>query len=250
VKRLPEHFDPSNADEAYIAGLLQDVKPFDPSAARMQRVWSALERSPSRRPRVRMRGPVVAGLLICAATVASATLPDVWQRWQRRSDADTPIATETSSTATAVKSAHRRVPVAAPAPIAGVEPVADMRPAEPSANAVAPAPAPSIALRKSTPPRSPAPTTPAVDSATSSMLMIEAMRERRAGNLKHARDLAAEYRAKNPSGALYEEALALSLQAAAVLGDDDAKQLAKVYLERYPSGRFRAQAQRVFDGAH
>jgi hypothetical protein len=44
---------------------------------------------------------------------------------------------------------------------------------------------------------------------------------------------------------LQEEALALSIEAAAGLGDDEARSLAVLYLRRYPNGRFRAQAQRV-----
>jgi hypothetical protein len=82
------------------------------------------------------------------------------------------------------------------------------------------------------------------------MLMIEAMRERRAGNLARALGLASAYRTQNPGGALDEEALALSLQAAAVLGDEEAKPLARLYVQRYPGGRFRAQAQRVLDSTH
>ena len=79
--------------------------------------------------------------------------------------------------------------------------------------------------------------------------MVEAIRERRAGNVARARELATEYRTKNPGGALHEEALALSVETTAALGDADAKQLAGLYLQRYPRGRFRAQAQRVMDKA-
>jgi Tfp pilus assembly protein PilF len=75
--------------------------------------------------------------------------------------------------------------------------------------------------------------------------MVEALRERRAGNLARARELSSEYRLKYPAGALQEEALALSIEAAAALGDDEARRLSASYLQRYPQGRFRAQAQRV-----
>jgi hypothetical protein len=75
--------------------------------------------------------------------------------------------------------------------------------------------------------------------------MVEAMRERRAGNLARARELSSEYRLKYPGGALQEEAFALSIEAAAALGDDEAHRLAASYLQRYPQGRFRAQALRV-----
>jgi hypothetical protein len=122
--------------------------------------------------------------------------------------------------------------------------------AEAAALPAAPPPRSEALARKSTSTKSNAAPAQPADSPTSGMLMIEAMRERRAGNLARALDLASTYRAQNPSGALYEEALALSFQAAAVLGDEEAKPLARLYVQRYPGGRFRAQAQRVLDNAH
>lgn len=75
--------------------------------------------------------------------------------------------------------------------------------------------------------------------------MVEAMRARRNGNFARVRDLSSEYRVKYPSGGLHEEALALSIEAAVALGDADATRLASLYLQRYPQGRFRGQAQRA-----
>ena len=79
--------------------------------------------------------------------------------------------------------------------------------------------------------------------------MVEALRERRAGNLARARELSTEYRARYPRGALQEEALALSIEGAAASGDEEAKRLSATYLQLYPRGRFRAQAQRVIDAS-
>ena len=241
MKRLPEQFDPESADEAYIAGLLHDVRPFEPSTDQMHRVWTALERAPSRRPRRRLRGPVIAGLILCGATVASATLPRVWNRWSRASVEVTPAPVVVMATA-----APRRVPPAAPLPPAVLtDPASDV-----AALPAAPPPRSETLARKTTSAKSNAMPAQPADSPTSGMLMIEAMRERRAGNLARALELASAYRTQNPGGALYEEALALSFQAAAVLGDEEAKPLARLYVQRYPGGRFRAQAQRVLDNAH
>jgi Tfp pilus assembly protein PilF len=116
---------------------------------------------------------------------------------------------------------------------------------------VAPVPVETtVAARKPALAKSRAPVAPSADPPASAALMVEAMRERRAGNLARARELSTEYRVRYPRGELQEEALALSIEAAAALGDDEAKRLSITYLQSYPRGRFRAQAQRVIDASH
>jgi hypothetical protein len=243
VKRFPEQFDASNPDEVYLAGLLKHARPVDPSAEQMQRVWTTLERSGSRRPRRRVSGPIVAGLVLFGATVASATMPRVWKSF-RATTSETTSAPLTTATI-AAKAVPRRVPpVAPPAPTPVMEPTAEMAPLP-----EAPLPPPAGVVRKSTSPRPRITVTESVDSLTSGVPLVEAIRERRAGHIARARELATEYRLKNPGGALYEEALALCVETSAALGDEEATQLARLYLERYPRGRFRAQAQRVVDKA-
>ncbi|HMI87335.1 MAG TPA: hypothetical protein VK550_24775 [Polyangiaceae bacterium] len=244
MKRLPEQFDPSNPDEAYLAGLLRHVHPAEPSAEQMQRVWTTLERSSSKRLRGRARGPVIAGLLLCGATVASATMPQVWTRLHRAVIEIAPV-----ELTPAAKAVPRHVPPSAPPPPAALLDPSGGSPALAEAPAMASSPAPSIAVRKSTASKARPTVAEPVDPLGSGVLMVEAIRERRAGNVARARELASEYRTKNPTGALHEEALALCVEAAAALGDEDATQLAGLYLQRYPRGRFRAQAQRVMDNA-
>jgi len=245
VKRLPEQFDAANPNEAYLAELLQHVDPSHSSAEQMRRVWTSLERSAPRRARGRASGPVIAGLLLCGATAASATMPDVWKRLQRAYVEATPDVTATESTTVAKTAPRRAPPMAPPAPVAVLEAAVD---AVPLPQAQVP-PQPGGDVRKSTSSRSRTTVTEPVDSLASAALMVEAMRERRAGNIARARELASEYRIKHPAGALSEEALALSFDTAAALGDEEAKKLAGLYLQRHPRGRFRAQAQRVVDNA-
>jgi hypothetical protein len=77
-------------------------------------------------------------------------------------------------------------------------------------------------------------------------LLIEAMEARREGSMTRAARLLAEYRDRYPNGALQEEALALSLEAAAVRGDSDAAyDFAQEYLRRFPGGRFRERVRQV-----
>jgi hypothetical protein len=62
-----------------------------------------------------------------------------------------------------------------------------------------------------------------------------------------ARGLLDRYLERRPNGALAEEALALTIEAALAHRDGDAAALGTLYLRRYPSGPFRAlalQAQR------
>ena len=54
-----------------------------------------------------------------------------------------------------------------------------------------------------------------------------------------ARALLARYLGRHPNGALAEEALALSIEAAVAHHDADAAALGARYLQRYPAGPFR-----------
>jgi hypothetical protein len=68
---------------------------------------------------------------------------------------------------------------------------------------------------------------------------------RREGRPERAAKLLDDYRRRYPNGALAEEALALSVEAAIQRGDPRAKSLADSYLARYPSGQFRKAAERA-----
>jgi hypothetical protein len=60
-----------------------------------------------------------------------------------------------------------------------------------------------------------------------------------------ARLLLARYMKNNPRGALAEEALALSIEAAVKMHDPRAQALARAYLQAYPKGRHRKLAEDV-----
>ena len=59
-----------------------------------------------------------------------------------------------------------------------------------------------------------------------------------------AAGLLAGYLRVHPSGALSEEALALSIEAATARHSPAAVSLSRRYLTRYPTGRFRAYAEK------
>ena len=258
MKRLPEPYDVSDPNEEYASSLLKHAGPLEPSAVRKRRVWHALERSAMKRPRTRVSGPIVAALVLFGATAASATMPHLWRRLQTVTQV-VELATEAPAEVEARRETRRRMPPAAP--VTSAVP-AEMPVAEPSAQAPVVQPpavqpterapiahvgnAPSPA--KKGPPAKARSAEPS-DAPASAALVVEAMRERRAGNFARVRQLSAEYRLQYPGGALQEEALALSIEAGAALGDDEARRLAATYLQRYPRGRFRAQADRVVGSA-
>lgn len=76
-------------------------------------------------------------------------------------------------------------------------------------------------------------------------LLWEAMEARRSGDLEKMNRLADEYRSEQPTGALDEEALALSLEAAIAKGSPRAQPLAREYLDKYPQGRFATLAKKA-----
>ena len=74
-------------------------------------------------------------------------------------------------------------------------------------------------------------------------MLLEAMRAlRRQSDPARARVLLGRYLQQHPNGALAEEALAMSIEAAAAAHDGDAPALARRYLRIYPSGPFRSVA--------
>lgn len=68
---------------------------------------------------------------------------------------------------------------------------------------------------------------------------------RKQGDAARAQALLDQYLRANPRGALAEDALALSIEAAAARKDPRAADYARRYLARYPNGRFRGVAERT-----
>jgi len=76
--------------------------------------------------------------------------------------------------------------------------------------------------------------------------VAEAVRAlRKQGDAARAQTLLDQYLKANPHGALAEDALALSIEAAAARKDPRAADYARRYLSRYPNGRFKSVAERA-----
>lgn len=131
-------------------------------------------------------------------------------------------------------------------------PEAQVAPAEQAPRSVAPPP-PAVEV---TPPEAPQPPpsveTPSIKpqakprAGEDPSQVAEAVRAlRKQGDAARAQALLDQYLKSNPHGALSEDALALSIEAAAARKDPRAADYARRYLARYPNGRFRQLAERA-----
>ena len=150
--------------------------------------------------------------------------------------------------------------IAATAAAAGYSLLAPAKHVLPPAAKVAPSePAPRVV--SAAPPlaeTAPAPPTPILEQPSSAKhepkpragedpsQVAEAVRAlRKQGDAARAQTLLDQYLRANPHGALAEDALALSIEAAAARKDPRAADYARRYLARYPNGRFRSVAERA-----
>ncbi|HLK89557.1 MAG TPA: hypothetical protein VKZ18_06670 [Polyangia bacterium] len=240
--RLADHpgLDP------WIGDVLRSTDPYKAPPGRKQRVLLSLGRSGPRRPSRLLRPVIVAGVLIFCGAFASAALGP-WRGWLGR--AYQRIAPRRAAVATApvAPRARSRHPGASP-PVALLEP-APAIPAAPPPMA-APAPPATRGASQSVHAHHAAPVAPAPQAEQDTQVVLEGMRALR---VEHdpvrARALLAGYLQLHANGALAEEALALSIEAAVAHHDADAPVLAARYLRRYPSGPFRALAQQEMAGA-
>jgi len=230
--------DDADTSEAWAVDLLRGAEPYRAPAGRKQRVQLRLGRA-GKRPRRLFLRPALVGLVMFSCGAIASSAFGHWPAW-------------------VVDAYHRVVGNAPPPPVPASEPRAHRVrraeiPAQPAAPAVAAAdPVASVrppALRRdATAPMRARRAAPAAAPEDAAMIM-EAMRALRVErNPARARQLLGRYLEQYPNGALAEEALALSLEAAVARGDGDAAALAARYLKLYPSGPFQALARQTIAG--
>lgn len=92
--------------------------------------------------------------------------------------------------------------------------------------------------------------TTALPSSEDPTQVAQALRAlRKDGRPEQAQTLLTRYLSENPDGALAEEALALSIEAALKRNPARATSYARQYLKRFPQGRFRPLAQRALNSS-
>ena len=240
MDRLSEKRNAFDPAEEVLADLIRASEPVVVTPARKQRVLNRvlLRETTRRRARSRLLRPVfVLGVISLAGATAAATIGR--RAWiERRAQTN---ARPADPVALAARPRHVH-----PKPVlpAAADETADQLLDEPEAT-----PAPSRPTPRTL--RRPAHVASRVHAARSSedpsrvFDAIQALRTDR--DPARASRLLAEYLARYPHGALAEEALALSIEAAAARHSPSAATFAERYLREYPRGRFRHTAEQALE---
>ena len=233
MKPLRDVHEFSSGSERQLAELLTTAERYKPDLIKKRRINVALSLGLERRSLRVWQSAVAVGLLF-AGTAAAATLGErFWSEPQEQEQEQAELPPQIPVTrSTAPRSAPRNVPQASaiePEPPALDPPrvVADKVPST--------APRRAAALKK--------PPTRAGEDPTPVVEALRALRKEQ--NPSRAQRLLSDYMQANPEGALSEEALALSIEAAHARKDPAAKGYARRYLARYPGGRHRRLAERA-----
>jgi hypothetical protein len=240
MKPLRDRSEPMSPIEASAVSLLRSVQPCQPPPEFKHRVRARLLASrPATRARLIRPAAVGVGALLLAAG-ASAAIAGTWVVRQYQASGSSPGAKAklTPSPAASVLgsqgASQRALEPAAAAPEVVVQAEIDT-PSIPEAQPYTRSNA-----------RSPTKASEQSKPSEQVKLVFDSMRAlRRDGQPERAARLLDEYLRRYPGGALAEEALALSIEAATMLGDPRAKDMANRYLARYPNGQFQKAAERA-----
>jgi hypothetical protein len=238
------HSTPSDPELVLGARLLAHANPLAKSESRKRRVWNALTSGRSSRLGFRLSALHVAFASVLCAAVSSAAVGGYYVKHRAAELAEAPTSPaapaqhgKPRSAGKAHGPAHAKL-ATEPAPVAAEADVSLESDADKN-SAARPAPArvkADVGANRK-----------AAAAEADAELLVEAMRARRSGDARRVSELADEYRARHPQGALQEEALILSVESAVARHAPNAPALAREYLRRFPGGRFAVQARRALD---
>lgn len=225
--------EPLDTGDRDLADLLRAAEPYQADPFRKRRVLVKVLGAPGVARAVRWPRIVTAGVLL-TATAAAAASGGLSRGYEAifgtapQEPAPALVPTGDGAVALPLEQAPRFEPppaVAEPAPeVDAKAPPASKERARPSAKA-----------------------SENPEDAAAVLDAIRALRKER--DPARAERLLGEYMKSNPNGVLSEDALALSIEAAAAKRDPRAAEYARRYLARYPQGKYRTVAQRALEQA-
>lgn len=236
MERLRERNFAPGSLEAEASELLRATEPYAIPAGLKRRVRERLlEGRPKRWRLVLLRPALVA---VCSLLAVGA-LAAVGRSVLAPSARPTPVVRVHAAPAMPVLTAQQEAPPATPAlaPPTANDPLSSER-------AAPLAPAAPAETRRGAAERSEHAAEPEAPSEAA-LVYGAAKALRNNGDAALAAKLLDDHARRYGHGALAEEALALSIDVSVARGDGRAKELATRYLARYPSGHFRAKAERV-----
>lgn len=243
MERLRDKRVVPGSAEAILVDVIRSSSPVEPSQFQQRRVLERVldrQRMHRRGAVMFLRPVVVLGVLLMAGVTAAATFGHGWiARGLRSFGRAAPV--EAMATAPVYRP-HRRA--TEPAEPRGLDPSE----AEPEA-APAPGPAPTVPATRSAP-RLAVRSHPVrtEDRSEDPSLVVDAIRALRTDHdSRRASTLLAQYLRTYPRGALAEEAVALSIEAAAANRSPSSTSFAAQYLREYPHGRFRRTAEQALE---
>ncbi len=245
MDRLSEKRNAFDPAEEVLADLIRASEPVVVTPARKQRVLNRvlLRQTTRRATRSRLLRPVfVIGVLSLAGATAAATIGR--RAWiERRAPSTAHPAEPLAQVATKTKHARSKAPLVAKNELGG-DAVDEMLDA-PAVPEPAPVRGTPRTLRR---PAHVATRSRAVHSSEDPSRVFDAIQALRTDrDPARAGRLLAEYLTRYPHGALAEEAVALSIEAAAARHSPSAAGFAERYLREYPRGRFRHTAEQALE---
>ena len=226
--------------QAWAMELLRAAEPYQAPAGRKQRIRLSLGHVPRRAPAV-LR-PLVAGLVLMSlGAIATAALRPALPRWVSRAVERVVDVVRPARSHVVVGEARR-----APHPVR-LASASDSRPRTGSGARRAACSAARVRRRRDRRPRRRFPMFAAPRVPTAGKKRQPCCWRRCAPcdaerDPARARVLLGRYLQEHPNGALAEEALAMSIEAAVAAHDGEAPALARRYLRSYPAGPFRSVA--------